>query len=205
MYSFKTRSLKVHRQLKTIFSFINYFYIKTSDFNYLKVNSKSSIKRANGTIYDPPESLLIKKKQKKKQKKTQILLRGLSKDLCQKSNQWTLWPGHMNQRHCWWEEEVTRQGHSNTALPRELCGLRNMQTQSPQSHQAPSRLHTHQWCRVRMGRADRNRARLAGQALVDSGLPGSAHELHVCIHSWVRTFLSCCWHRISEADIKHKD
>lgn len=139
-------------------------------------------------------------------KKKQILLRSLSKDLCQKSNQRTLWPGHMNARHCRWEAEVTLQGHSNTALPRELCGLRNTQTRFPQTHQAPSRLHTHQCCRVRMGLADRKRARPAGQALVDSGLPRSARELHVCVYSWVRTFLSfCCWHRISEADIKHKD
>ena len=94
MYSFKTRSLKVHRQLKTIFSFINYFYIKTSDFNYLKVNSKSSIKRANGTIYDPPESLLIKKKQKKNtQKNTDFIERPLQRPMPEvKSVDTVAWP-----------------------------------------------------------------------------------------------------------------
>lgn len=71
--------------------------------------------------------------------KKQILLRSLSKDPCQKSNHLTLWPGH----ECAtlpWEAEVTLRGHSNTALPRELCGLRNTQTRFPQTHQAPPAL-----------------------------------------------------------------
>ena len=89
MYSFKTRSLKVQRQPTTSFHSSNIFTSKHSNFNYLKVNSKSRIKkRANGTIYDLPKSLF-----KKKKKQTDFIEKPLQRPMPEiKSTDAVAWP-----------------------------------------------------------------------------------------------------------------
>lgn len=108
--SFKTRSLKVKRQLKTSFHPSNIFTSKCSNFNPLKVNPKYSIKRkANGTIFQNH----YKKKSFywKASPKT-------SMSEIKSTNQVSLRPGHVN--------TVTLQGPEENWHPR-----RELRSQEP--------------------------------------------------------------------------
>lgn len=120
MYSFKTRSLKVHRQLKTSFHSSNIFTSKPATSTIWK--SKSSIKRrANGTIYDPPKSLL------KKKQNTDFIEKPLQRPTPEiKSVDTVAWPYEQatlpagrggdtagSQQHCPSERAVRSQEHTN--------------------------------------------------------------------------------------------